>query len=149
MGWVTGGEVLQAVADTIKRDIGDLPEGVDRFVTQAVEKTKAQFRSALYARGYTEAQIVGSDQLQSLSYDQALFNVEVYLREIFQDRLGQLMALKNRLPELDLVVLTANDVVVDRSAANSGVLKVREDFDAAVRRADRRRGRWCGETYQW
>jgi hypothetical protein len=145
MAWVTALELRNKIAIAVRRQPGDLPADVGEVIADALEKARGQIGGALAARGFTLAQVEAWPRLHEFSKDQALFNMEVYLRQSFKDQLGQLMALKDRMAELAVVVLTdAGGVPVEGGAARGGVLNVRSEFDARVARERSRRRGWYG-----
>lgn len=133
MAWVTLAEVKQAVADAVKRDLAEMPAALDRMAAQALEKAQGQIRGALNPRGFTEAQLLTWDRLHEFSFDQALFNCEVYLRQLYKDKMGDLMAFKDRTGELAAVGLfTGTDPIVPTVTPRAGLMDFRDGFDRAL-----------------
>jgi hypothetical protein len=145
--WVTEAQVKQAVADALNRDISELTPRVDRIVTAAVERAQGQIRGAFFAFGYDEADLLGWSRLHTISFDQALFNAEVYLRQMFKDKMGDLMAGKDWSGTMSAMILDDGTLPNPSGAVQAGVLAVRQEYDARRDWEAYRDGRGVGGDY--
>lgn len=151
--WVTSDEVIQELADRLHQDVSVVATRYTRWAESTTERAIGELKGALLGKGYAIADINRWKLKHPYSLDLAAFYAAEKARSILggtQD--SQPLEATNPLKQFDaewFVLVMDDDTVASTApaggAVDAGLLRVRQDFDAAVARDRCRPGSFWDE----